>query len=80
VAPIGAKPAGQAAGIAAFVIIATARLAIPLAMHLAMPNRGPDVLLALRDWMVRENAIIIAVVSPIIAAKLIGDALVSLTS
>jgi hypothetical protein len=80
VAQIGAKPGGQAVGIAAFVIIATAGLAIPLAIHLAMPDRGRDVLLALRDWMVRENAIIIAVVSLIIAAKLIGDALVSLTS
>jgi threonine/homoserine/homoserine lactone efflux protein len=80
VAQVGASPAGQAVGIAAFVIIATAAPGIPLAIHLAMPNRGGDVLLALRDWMVRENTIIIAVVSLIIAAKLIGDALVSLTS
>jgi hypothetical protein len=80
VAQVGASPAGQAVGIAAFVIIATAGPGIPLAIHVAMPNRGGDLLLALRDWMVRENAIIIAVVSLIIAAKLIGDALVSLTS
>ena len=36
--------------------------------------------LHLRDWMVRENATIIAVLSIVIAAKLLGDALVSLSA
>ena len=80
VAQVGASSTGQTVGIAAFVTIATAGPGIPLAIHVAMPKRGRGVLLALRDWMVRENAIIIAVVSLIIAAKLIGDALVALAS
>jgi hypothetical protein len=80
VAQVGASPHGQAVGIAAFVIIATAGVAIPLAIDVAIPNRGRELLLALRDWMVRENGMIIAVVSLIIAAKLLGDAIISLTS
>lgn len=34
----------------------------------------------MRDWMVRENATIIAVLSLGIAAKLLGDAIVSLST
>ncbi len=79
-AQVGVSPAAQAVGVAVFVALGTAGLAIPLAIHLLMPNRGRDLLAGLRDWMVSENATIIAVLSIVIAAKLLGDALVSLTS
>lgn len=58
----------------------TVGLAIPLAIQLTMPHRGRDLLIRLRDWMVRKNATIIAVLCLVIAAKLLGDALISLTS
>ena len=80
VAQVGASPAGQASAICVFVVLGTVGLAIPLAIHVLMPSRGKDLLIELRDWMVRENAAIIAVLSLVIAAKLIGDALISLST
>ena len=44
-----------------------------------MPRRGNAVLVGLRDWMVSENATIIIVLSLVIAAKLLGDAVGSLS-
>jgi hypothetical protein len=63
-----------------FVVLGTVGLAVPLAIHGLMPSRGGDLLIELRDWMVRENASIIAVLSLVIAAKLLGDALISLST
>jgi hypothetical protein len=80
VAQLGVSPAAQVVGVAVFVTLGTAGLAIPLAIHVLMPNRGRDLLTELRDWMVSQNAAIIAVLSLVIAAKLVGDALISLTS
>ena len=79
-AQVGVSPAAQMVGIAVFVALGTAGLAIPLAIHVLMPDRGRDLLTGLRDWMVSKNTTIIAVLALIIAAKLPGDALVSLTS
>jgi len=78
VAQVGASAAGQAVAIAVFVVLGTAGLLIPLAIHVLMPERGGALLTRLRDWMVRENAAIVSVLCLIIAAKLLGDALVSL--
>ena len=79
-AQLGVSAAAQAVGVAVFVALGTAGLAIPLAIHVMMPTRGRELLTELRDWMVSENATIIAVLSVVIAAKLLGDALISLTS
>ncbi len=78
VAQVGAAAASQIAGVAAFVLLGSAGVAAPYAISLVMPRHGHDRLIRLRDWMVRENATIIAVISIVIAAKLLGDALVSL--
>jgi Sap, sulfolipid-1-addressing protein len=80
VAQVGARAAGQASAVCVFVVLGTAGLGIPLAIHVLMPERGRGLLIGLRDWMVRENATIIAVLCLVIAAKLLGDALSALTS
>jgi len=80
VAQVGASAAGQASAIGVFVVLGTAGLAIPLAVHVLMPDRGEGLLIDLRDWMVRQNATIVAVMSLVIAAKLLGDAIISLTT
>jgi len=80
VGQVGASPAGQAWAICAFVVLGTIGLAIPLAIHGLMPSRGSDLLIELRDRMVRENATIIAVLCLVIAAKLLGDALIALST
>jgi len=79
VAEVGASPTGQAVAVAVFVAVATGGLGIPLSIHVFMAKRGRGLLIELRDWMVRDNATIIAVLCLIIAAKLVGDALISLT-
>jgi hypothetical protein len=80
VAQVGASPAGQVAAFCVFVVLGTVGLGIPLDIHVLMPSRGRDLLIELRDWMVREQATIIAVLSLVIAAKLLGDAFISLSS
>ncbi|HYB25518.1 MAG TPA: GAP family protein [Solirubrobacteraceae bacterium] len=80
VAQVGASPAGQASALCVYVVLGTVGLGVPLAIHVLMPSRGTDLLIELRDWMVRENATIIAVLALVIAAKLLGDALISLSS
>ena len=80
VAQLGTTPATEAVGIAVFVTLGSCGLAIPLAIRVLMPDRGGDLLTGLRDWMVSENATIIAVLCVVIAAKLLGDALTSLSS
>ena len=80
VAQVGASAAGQASAIGVFVVLGTAGLGVPLAIHVLMPNRGEELLTGLRDWMVDQNATISAVLALVIAAKLLGDALISLTS
>jgi hypothetical protein len=44
-----------------------------------MPARGRVLLIGMRDWLVRENATVIAVLSLAVAAKLVGDAVVALS-
>ena len=80
VAQTGASPVGQVLAVGVFVLLGSAGLVVPLAIHVLMPTRGRELLVDLRDWMVRENAAVIAVLSLVIAAKLLGDALISLTS
>jgi len=80
VAQVGATPTGQASAVCVFVVLGSVGLAIPLAIHVLMPTRGIDLLIELRDWMVQENVAIIAVLCLVIAAKLIGDALISLSA
>lgn len=45
-----------------------------------MGDRATGILGELHDWMVRENATIIAVICLIIGAKLIGDAITALAT
>ena len=44
-------------------------------MSLLLRERSATVLRGLREWMVRENATIVAVLCLVFAAKLLGDAL-----
>lgn len=67
VAEVGASPTGQAVAVAVFVALGAGGLAVPLSIHVFMSHRGRGLLIALRDWMVRENATIIAILSLIIA-------------
>ena len=57
-----------------FVALGTLAPGIPLGIHVLMRDRGAAILGRLREWMIRENATIVAVLCLVIGAKLIGDA------
>jgi len=79
IAQVGASAAGQAIAAAVFVALGSASVAVPLAIHRVMGDRGRDRLIAMRDWMIAENATVIAVLCVLVAAKLLGDAITSLS-
>lgn len=76
VAELGVGVGEQAGGLVVFVILGSLAPGVPLALSLLMGERASRVLEGTREWMVRENATIVAVVCVIFAAKLLGDALV----
>jgi hypothetical protein len=72
-------PAGQQAiAYLVFALIGTIGVAAPLAIYLAMGKRSQELLAELKDWMGRNNAVIMSVLCLVIGAKLIGDAISAL--
>lgn len=80
IAQTGIAAGEQAAAYAVFAVVGTAGVAAPLVIYLAAGARAQRLLSRLRDWMSHNNAVILSVLCLLIAAKLIGDAIVSLTS
>jgi threonine/homoserine/homoserine lactone efflux protein len=80
IAQTGASSASQAVALAVFIVIATLGVGAPVAIYFLMGERAGRILDRLHGWMARENATIMAVICLIIGAKLIGDAIVALTS
>ena len=77
----GGLSAGQEAGaLAIFVAIATIGVAIPVVIFFAMGERSRELLDAMKDWMARNNTVIMAVLLLIIGVKLIGDAISGFSS
>ena len=73
-------PAGrQVIAYLVFALIATLGVGVPVGIYFAMGDRSQKVLVGLKDWMSQYNAIIMAVLCLIIAAKLIGDGISGLT-
>jgi len=79
IAGTGISGGQQAAAYAVFAVIASIGVGIPVVIYFAMGKRSADVLAELKDWMGRNNAAIMSVICLIIAAKLIGDAISTLT-
>ena len=74
VAQTGAAPAGQAVALGVFVLLGALAPGVPVGIHTLMRERGPAILAATREWMLRENDTIIAVLCLVLGLKLIGDA------
>lgn len=74
-------PAGQQAiAYLVFGLIGTLGVGIPVGAYFIMGKRSEKLLAELKDWMTAHNAVIMTILCLIIAAKLIGDAISSLTS
>jgi hypothetical protein len=79
IAQTGASTGSQAVALAVFVLIATLGVGSPVAIYHLMGERATKILAGLHDWMVRENATIMAVICLIIGSKLIRDAISALS-
>ncbi|MBS1883041.1 MAG: GAP family protein [Actinobacteria bacterium] len=73
IAQTGVGAGEQAVALAVFVVIATIGPGAPVAIYFAMGERSKQLLDDLRGWMAHNNAVIMAVICLLIAAKLIGD-------
>jgi hypothetical protein len=62
-----------------FAVIGALGVGIPVIIYFALGARSEKLLAGLKDWMGAHNAVIMSVLCLIIAAKLIGDAVGSLT-
>jgi Sap, sulfolipid-1-addressing protein len=73
IAGTGISGSQQALAYLVFALIGTLGVGIPVGIYFAMGARSEKLLAGLKDWMSAHNAVIMAVLCLIIAAKLIGD-------
>jgi hypothetical protein len=79
IAQTGISGGQQAIAYLIFALIGTLGVGIPVGIYFALGDRSERLLGGLKDWMSAHNAVIMAVLCLIIAAKLIGDGIGSLT-
>jgi threonine/homoserine/homoserine lactone efflux protein len=73
-------PVGQQIGtLAAFVVIASLGVLTPLGVYLIMGERAKTVLGSWRNWAVRHNVAVMAVLFFVLGLKLLGDGIGILT-
>lgn len=75
IAQAGLSTGEQAGALAVFVAIGTIGVATPVVLYFALGDRSRHMLDAMKDWMARNNAVIMAVLLLVIGLKLIGDAI-----
>jgi len=56
-----------------FAVVASLGVAAPVVVYLAAGDRSAQILDELKTWMIQHNAVIMAVLLLVIAAKLVGD-------
>ena len=80
IAETGIPGGQQAIAYLVFALVGTLGVAAPVGIYFAMGQKSEKLLAGLKDWMSQHNAVIMSVLCLIIAAKLIGDAISSLTT
>ena len=78
IAATGISGGEQAASYAVFAVLGTVGVAAPVVIAIVLGERSRDLLARLREWMLRHNAVIMAVLLLVIGAKLIGDGIAGL--
>jgi threonine/homoserine/homoserine lactone efflux protein len=76
IAAFGLQAEQQIAAVLVFTCVASLGVATPLVVSLALGARSRAVLDALKNWMARNNAVIMAVLFAAIGVKLVVDAVV----
>ena len=80
IAAVGLPAGGEAIVLLAFALVASLGVLTPLMVALVLGNNADRILVGIRDWMVRYNAVIVTVLFVLIGAKLIGDAISGLSA
>jgi threonine/homoserine/homoserine lactone efflux protein len=75
IAQAGISTGEEVASYVVFVAVASIGVAAPVVLYFALGERSRGLLDGMRDWMARNNAVIMAVLLLIIGVKLIGDAI-----
>ena len=79
IAAAGGDTADEVAALAAFAGLAMLGVLMPIAASVLLGERADAALDAVREWMVRKSAAIVAVIVALIAVKLIADGVGGLT-
>ena len=80
IAQTGISVGEQIVAYVIFMLIATVGVGAPVVIYFAMGDRSRDLLENLKNWMARNNAVIMAVIMLIIGFKLIGQAISGLSN
>jgi threonine/homoserine/homoserine lactone efflux protein len=77
-ADAGLADGAQVVAIAVFTVIASASVAVPVIAYLLASDRMAEPLELMRHWLVRENAVVMAVLLLVIGVAMIGKGLANL--
>jgi threonine/homoserine/homoserine lactone efflux protein len=80
IAETGIPEGQQAIAYAVFEIIACVGVVAPVLIYFALGDQAPAKLAAIKGWMARNNAVIMAVLCLAIGVKLVGDAIAGFSS
>lgn len=80
IAGVGLPTGEEAVSYAVFVLVASIGVGAPVVIYFLLGEHSQDLLGRLKDWMARNNAVIMAVLLLVIGVKLIGDAISGLSS
>jgi threonine/homoserine/homoserine lactone efflux protein len=75
IAQTGIDAGEQAIAYAVFVLVASIGVALPVVLAVALGERSRHLLDELKDWLAKNNGVIMAVLLVVIGSKLIGDAI-----
>ncbi len=62
-----------------FVLIASLGVAIPVLLNLILGSKAEHILTEMKDWLIDNNATVMAVLLVVIGAKVLGDGISILT-
>jgi len=79
VAQTGISTGDQIVALVVFAIVASIGVVTPIVIYFGLGDRAPELLERLRRWMTHNNAVIVAAILAVIAAKIIGDAISGLS-
>lgn len=76
---VDAGSADQLTSVLVYALIASIGAAVPVGIYFLMGDRADSMLARLKENMARNNGVIMAVICVVIAAKLIGDGITTLS-